>query len=139
MCIRDRVLKSLSAEHVLVVHAQDGLDEFSIAGVSNVCELHAGKITHYQVSPEEVGLTAASLDQIKVQDVQDSVAMIKTLLAGEPGAPADIVAFNAGAAIYVAGLATSLSQGVELAKQQLASGEAANKLKQLIEFTQQQT
>ncbi len=133
-----QVLKTLAAEHVLVVHAQDGLDEFSIAGVSNVCELHDGDITSYQISPEHVGLSAASLELIKVQDVQDSVALIQALLAGEPGAPADIVAFNAGAAIYVAGVASSLSQGVELARLQLASGAAANKLAQLIEFTQQQ-
>ena len=133
-----QVLQTLASEHVMVVHAQDGLDEFSIAAVSNVCELHAGRITRYQVSPEDVGLTRASLDLIKVHDVQDSVALIQALLAGEQGAAADIVAFNAGAAIYVAGLANSVAHGVELASQQLASGAAADKLTQLIVFTQQQ-
>lgn len=133
-----QVLQTLASEHVMVVHAQDGLDEFSIAAVSNVCELHAGRITRYQVSPEDVGLTRASLDLIKVHDVQDSVALIQALLAGEQSAAADIVAFNAGAAIYVAGLANSVAHGVELASQQLASGGAADKLTQLIAFTQQQ-
>lgn len=133
-----QVLKSLSAQHVLVVHAHDGLDEFSLSGSTNVCELRDGKITSYQITPEDVGLSRANLDQIKVQDVQQSVAIIKTLLSGKHGAAADIVAFNAGAAIYVAGLADDLSRAVKLAQQQLANGQAENKLQQLIEFTQQQ-
>ena len=132
-----QVLKALSAQHVLVVHAQDGLDELSIAGPSNVCELRDGNISRYQVTPEEMGLERASLDLIKVNDVQESVAMICALLAGESGAAADIVALNAGAAIYVAGISKDLSAGVALAQQQLASGEAAQTLQQLVTFSQQ--
>ena len=132
-----KVLKTLSAQHVLVVHAEDGLDELSIAGPTNVCELHDGNITQYQVTPEDMGLERASLDLIKVNDVQESVAMIRALLAGEAGAAADIVALNAGAAIYVAGLSADLSTGVALAKQKLISGEAAQTLQQLVSFTQQ--
>ena len=132
-----QVLKALSAQHVLVVHAQDGLDELSIAGPSNVCELRDGNISRYQVTPEEMGLERASLDLIKVNDVQESVAMIRALLAGESGAAADIVALNAGAAIYVAGISKDLSAGVALAQQQLASGEAAQTLQQLVTFSQQ--
>jgi anthranilate phosphoribosyltransferase len=132
-----QVLKALSAQHVLVVHAQDGLDELSIAGPSNVCELRDGNISRYQVTPEEMGLERASLDLIKVNDVQESVAMIRALLAGESGAAADIVALNAGAAIYVAGISKDLSAGVSLAQQQLASGEAAQTLQQLVTFSQQ--
>lgn len=131
------VLRTLSAQHVLVVHAQDGLDELSIAGPTNVCELHDGNITQYQVTPEDMGLERASLDFIKVNDVQESVAMIRALLAGEAGAAADIVALNAGAAIYVAGLSADLSAGVALAKQKLARGEAAHTLQQLVTFSQQ--
>jgi anthranilate phosphoribosyltransferase len=132
-----QVLKALSAQHVLVVHAQDGLDELSIAGPSNVCELRDGNISRYQVTPEEMGLERASLALIKVNDVQESVAMIRALLAGESGAAADIVALNAGAAIYVAGISKDLSAGVALAQQQLANGEAAQTLQQLVTFSQQ--
>jgi anthranilate phosphoribosyltransferase len=131
------VLRALSSQHVLVVHAQDGLDEFSITGPTNVCELRDGDITRYQVIPEDVGLERASLDLIKVNDVQESVAMIRALLAGEAGAAADIVALNAGAAIYVAGISTDLSAGVALAKQKLLGGEAATTLQQLVSFSQQ--
>jgi len=131
------VLRALSSQHVLVVHAQDGLDEFSITGPTNVCELRDGDITRYQVIPEDMGLERASLDLIKVNDVQESVAMIRALLAGEAGAAADIVALNAGAAIYVAGISTDLSAGVALAKQKLLGGEAATTLQQLVSFSQQ--
>jgi len=131
------VLRALSSQHVLVVHAQDGLDEFSITGPTNVCELRDGDITRYQVIPEDMGLERASLDLIKVNDVQESVAMIRALLAGEAGAAADIVALNAGAAIYVAGISTDLSAGVALAKQKLLDGEAATTLQQLVSFSQQ--
>jgi len=131
------VLRALSSQHVLVVHAQDGLDEFSITGPTNVCELRDGDITRYQVIPEDMGLERASLDLIKVNDVQESVAMIRSLLAGEAGAAADIVALNAGAAIYVAGISTDLSAGVALAKQKLLGGEAATTLQQLVSFSQQ--
>jgi len=131
------VLRALSSQHVLVVHAQDGLDEFSITGPTNVCELRDGDITRYQVIPEDMGLERASLDLIKVSDVQESVAMIRALLAGEAGAAADIVALNAGAAIYVAGISTDLSAGVALAKQKLLDGEAATTLQQLVSFSQQ--
>jgi len=131
------VLRALSSQHVLVVHAQDGLDEFSITGPTNVCELRDGDITRYQVIPEDMGLERASLDLIKVSDVQESVAMIRALLAGEAGAAADIVALNAGAAIYVAGISTDLSAGVALAKQKLLGGEAATTLQQLVSFSQQ--
>ena len=132
-----QVLKALSAQHVLVVHAQDGLNELSIAGPSNVCELRDGNISRYQVTPEEMGLERASLALIKLNDVQESVAMIRALLAGESGAAADIVALNAGAAIYVAGISKDLSAGVALAQQQLANGEAAQTLQQLVTFSQQ--
>jgi len=131
------VLRALSSQHVLVVHAQDGLDEFSITGPTNVCELRDGDITRYQVIPEDMGLERASLDLIKVNDVRESVAMIRALLAGEAGAAADIVALNAGAAIYVAGISTDLSAGVALAKQKLLGGEAATTLQQLVSFSQQ--
>jgi anthranilate phosphoribosyltransferase len=131
------VLKSLGAEKALVVHADDGLDELSIAAASQVCELNKGNIKTYQVTPEELGLARSSLDEIQVEDVTQSAAMIKNVLQGKPGAAADIVALNAGAAIYVADKADTLEQGVALAQERIRSGAAKEKLDQLIMFTNQ--
>lgn len=131
------VLKSLGAEKALVVHADDGLDELSIAAASQVCELNKGNIKTYQVTPEELGLARSSLDEIQVEDVTQSATMIKNVLQGKPGAAADIVALNAGAAIYVADKADSLEQGVALAQERIRSGAAKEKLDQLIMFTNQ--
>lgn len=131
------VLKSLGAEKALVVHADDGLDELSIAAASQVCELSKGNIKTYQVTPEGLGLARSSLDEIQVEDVTQSAAIIKNVLQGKPGAAAEIVALNAGAAIYVADKADSLEQGVALAQERIRSGAAKEKLDQLIMFTNQ--
>ena len=131
------VLKSLGAEKALVVHADDGLDELSIAAASQVCELNKGNIKTYQVTPEGLGLARSSLDEIQVEDVTQSAAIIKNVLQGKPGAAADIVALNTGAAIYVADKADSLEQGVALAQERIRSGAAKDKLDQLIMFTNQ--
>ena len=131
------VLKSLGAEKALVVHADDGLDELSIAAASQVCELSKGNLKTYQVTPEELGLARSSLDEIQVEDVTQSAAIIKNVLQGKPGAAADIVALNAGAAIYVADKADTLEQGVALAQERIRSGAAKDKLDQLIMFTNQ--
>ncbi|MFK7793897.1 MAG: anthranilate phosphoribosyltransferase [Gammaproteobacteria bacterium] len=130
-----QVLHSLGSEHALVVHAEDGLDEISIASESNVCELRDGKIDKYQIKPEDFGLERSVLDDIKVNNVSDSADMITSVLNGQSGAAANIVCLNAGAAIYVAGKTDSLSAGVQLATQQLASKAAQQTLAQLIEFT----
>ncbi len=129
------VLKSLGTEHALVVHAEDGLDEISIAAATNVCELCDGKIKTYQVTPEDCALERFPLDDIKVKDVADSADMITSVLNGDAGAAANIVCLNAGAAIYVAGQAESLKEGVQLAEKQLATKAAQQTLAQLIEFT----
>jgi anthranilate phosphoribosyltransferase len=131
------VLKSLGADKALVVHADDGLDELSIGAASQVCELNKGNIKTYQVTPEELGLARSSLDEIQVEDVTQSAAIIKNVLQGKPGAAADIVALNAGAAIYVADKADTLEQGVALAQERIRSGAAKEKLDQLIMFTNQ--
>ncbi len=129
------VLFSLGSEHALVVHAEDGLDEISIASATNVCELRDGKINKYQIKPEDFGLERSTLDDIKVNDVSDSANMITSILNSQSGAAANIVCLNAGAAIYVAGKADSLNAGVQLATQQLTSKAAQLTLAQLIEFT----
>jgi anthranilate phosphoribosyltransferase len=130
-----QVLQRLGSHHVLVVHADDGLDEISIAGPTQVAELKDGKIRRYSVTPEQFGCARAALDSIKVADAAASLKTIDRVLDGAPGPAADIVALNAGAAIYVSGIAPSLQAGVDKARAALASGAARAVLKRLIEVS----
>ncbi|MCV6638760.1 anthranilate phosphoribosyltransferase [Candidatus Albibeggiatoa sp. nov. NOAA] len=130
------VLQRLGSEHVLLIHAEDGLDEISIASPTYVTELHHDKITSYTVSPEQLGLSRASLDQIQVESVEQSVDMVRTVLSNQTSAARDIVLLNAGAAIYAANLVGSLEQGVRLAHNVIRSGEAQQKLDALVQLTQ---
>jgi anthranilate phosphoribosyltransferase len=127
------VLQQLGSEHVLVVHADDGLDEISIAGPTRVAELKDGKVTVYSVEPADFGMQTADLATIAVADAADSLRMINAVFDGEQGPASDIVALNAGAAIYVAGLADSLARGVELATETIGSGKAKQTLQALVE------
>ena len=129
------VLMNLGAVHALVVHAADGLDEISIASTTNVCELRDGEVTQYQISPKEFGLQSSGLNEIQVNNAAESAEIIQKLLQGKAGPSADIVCLNAGAAIYVSGKSESLQQGVQIAKEQLQSGAAYEKLKQLVEYS----
>ena len=128
-----QVLKQLGSQHVLVVHAEDGLDEISIAAPTRVAELRDGKISTYTVTPEEFGMQRASLDTIAVENAAQSLAMIGTVFDDQPGPAHDIVCLNAGAAIYAAGLTASLQQGVERARKVITSGGAKQTLASLIE------
>lgn len=130
-----QVLRSLGTEHALVVHAEDGLDEISISGATNICELNNGEINSYQVGPGDFGLQCSPISAIQVDNVDDSAAMINSILEGAQSAAADIVCLNAGAAIYVAGKSDSLKTGVKLASENLASGSARDMLEKLIAFT----
>ena len=130
-----KVLDSLGSEHCLVVHADDGLDEISISAATQVCELNNGQITRFQIQPEDFGLQRADASAIRVENAAQSAQMIRAIFAGEQGPAADIVSLNAGAAIYIAKQAPSLSAGVEIAASQLQSGAAAKTLAALIEFT----
>ena len=130
------VLQTLGSRHVMVVHAQDGLDEISIAAPTFVAELKDGVIHEYTIQPEDFGLQRASLDSLRVNTAQESLAMIQQVLAGATGAARDIVCLNAGAAIYVAGCADSHAQGINKAQQAIDSGVAAQRLQQLIDLTQ---
>jgi anthranilate phosphoribosyltransferase len=130
------VLQRLGSEHVLLIHAEDGLDEISIASPTYVTELHHDKITSYTISPEKLGLSRASLDQIQVENVQQSVDMVRTVLSNQTSAARDIVLLNAGAAIYAANLVGSLEQGVRQAHNVIRSGEAQQKLDALVQLTQ---
>lgn len=129
------VLKALGSRHVMVVRSDDGMDEISIAAPTRVAELKDGQIAEYTIQPEDFGLTRASLEDIKVETAEDSLAMIQTLLGGEAGAAASIVALNAGAAIYVSGNADSLAAGVSKAQAVLADGSAKAKLAELVSIS----
>jgi anthranilate phosphoribosyltransferase len=127
-----RVLKQLGSEHVLVVHAEDGLDEISIGAPTRVAELKAGEILVYTVKPEDFGLPRAALDTLRVDSAAQSLAMIRRVLDNEPGPARDIVMLNAGAAIYAAGLAASMGDGVDRAGEVLADGKARETLDRLV-------
>ena len=129
------VLKRLGSRHVMVVHARDGLDEISIGTPTQVAELKNGEITEYVISPEDFGLRTTDLAAVKVESAEQSLAMIRSVLANENAPARDIVALNAGAAIYVAGLADDLAGGVRRALEVIASGDAAEKLDALIALT----
>jgi len=129
------VLKRLGSEHVLVVHAEDGMDEISIASPTFVAELKNGEIFTYNVTPEDFDMKRADLEQIRAADSAHSLDIIKSVFDNTDGPAKDIVSLNAGAAIYAAGIASSLIDGVDKAKQVIASGAVAEKLQQLITKT----
>lgn len=131
------VLKTLGSKHVLVVHADDGLDEISIGADTYVAELKDGSIREYTITPEEFGFNRSDIGQLSVSSAAESLAMIKDLFANKTGAAFDIVAFNAGAAIYVADLAPSLQDGIQQAHTLIASGAAQQKLDALVQLSQQ--
>jgi anthranilate phosphoribosyltransferase len=130
-----QVLKQLGSEHVLVVHAEDGLDEISIAAPTRVAELNKGDISVYTVTPEDFGLQRADLSAIAVENAEQSLAMIEAVFADQPGPARDIVRLNAGAAIYAAGLAPSLADGVTLAAAVISSGKARQTHQSLIDVS----
>jgi anthranilate phosphoribosyltransferase len=133
--IQARVLQRLGSRHVLVVNGSDGLDEITISGASNIAELKNGQVNEYVITPEEFGLKVTSLDEIRVGNAGEAKAMLSAVLDNQAGAARDIVLLNAGAAIYVAGVADSLAHGVKKAGEVLASGAAKNKLVQLVQFS----
>ncbi|MDD5058005.1 MAG: anthranilate phosphoribosyltransferase [Sideroxydans sp.] len=133
--IQARVLQRLGSRHVLVVNGSDGLDEITISGATNVAELKDGQVNEFTVTPEEFGLKSAPLDAIKVGNAAEAKAMLLGVLDNQPGAARDIVQLNAGAAIYVAGLADTLAHGVQKAGEVIASGAAKNKLAQLVQVS----
>lgn len=128
------VLKKLGSQHVLVVHAEDGLDEISIAAATEVAELKNGEIQSYWISPEQFGMTRSSLEQLAVTDAQHSLDIIRAVFDNQPGPARDIVALNAGAAIYAADLADSLAAGIDKALAVIASGAAKAKLQALVAY-----
>jgi len=131
-----RVLRELGSRQVLVVHSADGLDEISVAAATRVAELRDGRVTEYTITPEQFGIERSALDGLRVTDAATSLALVRRVLGGEAGPAADIVALNAGAALYVCGIATDLAQGVGIAQDVLATGLAGEKLRELAQVTQ---
>lgn len=130
------VLKNLGSEHVLVVHSLDGLDEISLCAPTAIAELKDGEIREYTITPEDVGIAARPIDELYVDDATQSLARVKQALTDNHSAAADIVALNAGAAIYAANLCATLQQGVDMARDVLGTGIAWEKLQEFAVFTQ---
>lgn len=129
------VLKALGSEHVLVVNGADGMDEISFTGDTYIAELKDGNVHEYVVNPTQFGLPLHNIPSIQVQDVASSKAMVLAVLNGEKIPARDIVLLNAGAAIYVAGLVTSLQAGILRAADVIDSGAANQKLAQLVQLS----
>ena len=134
--IQSRVLQRLGSNHVMVVHGMEGLDEISISGETMVGELKDGEVREYVIHPRQFGLNAAWIDPIRAADREASIALIRSALSGTASPARDIVALNAGAAIYTAGCAPSLEAGVARALELQADGSARRKLDAFVALTQ---
>jgi len=134
-----RVLLALGADHAMVVHSHDGLDEISISAATHVCEVVDGEIRDYTLEPEALGVDRAPIEEIAGGDSAKNARIALAILSGETnGARRDIVAVNAGAALYVSGAVATLRDGVALASNTIASGAAMRKLKELASATKEQ-
>ena len=131
------VLRELGSRHVMVVHAADGLDEFSIAAPTFVAELSDGEINTYTVTPEQLGVTPGRIEDLKVDSAESSLAMIKAVLDNTPGPALEIVCLNAGAALYVADLAPDHAAGVARAREIIESGAARQRLDTLVRLSRE--
>ena len=130
------VLRRLGSNHVLVVCSEDGLDELSVSAASRVAELKDGRIREYRIKPQDFKLDLSDRDDLIVENSEESLEMVKIALRAGDHPASDIVALNAGAAIYAAGCAHSIQDGVEAAWDVMESGEAMHKLEALAELTQ---
>ena len=133
--IQTRVLQRLGARHVMVVHGRDGLDELSISGETLVGELVNGEVREYEFHPSKVGLEVYDRRAIQVGSVEESKQMLLAVLENQPGPALNIVLLNAGAALYVAGVAKSLEEGIDRARKAIAAGDARRKLDEYVAYT----
>ncbi|MCF6254241.1 MAG: anthranilate phosphoribosyltransferase, partial [Thiomicrorhabdus sp.] len=131
-----KVLQQLGSKHVMVVHADDGLDEISIASKTTVAELKGGNISHWEIDPYDLDMDHVNLADLSVDSAQDSLNIIRSVFANNDSAAKDIVCLNAGAALYVAGLAGTYPEGVTLARTVIAKGLAQKKFNEFITKTQ---
>ena len=130
------VFMHLGSEHTLVVHSEDGMDEISICAPTNISEMRNGRVNSYTIRPEDFGLQLGTLKHIIVRDPAESLAVIEQVLAGQKSSARDIVVLNAGAGVYVSGLAGSLSDGISLAQASIDSGKALAAMQAYIIATQ---
>ena len=135
--IQTRVLQRLGAKHVMVVYGRDGLDEISISGPTLVGELIDGEVREYDLHPSQFGLEVYDRRAIQVNSVDESKQMILAVLENQPGPALNIVVLNAGAALYVAGVAKNIEDGIERAREAIAQGKARQKLEDFVAFTKQ--
>ncbi|MDQ3228519.1 MAG: anthranilate phosphoribosyltransferase [Pseudomonadota bacterium] len=134
--IQVRVLQELGAQRALVVWGRDGMDEISLGAATLVGELRDGKVREYEVHPEDFGIGMAASRNLRVEDAMQSKTMLLEALDNKPGLPREIVVLNAGAALYAAGVADSIAEGIERARAAIASGDARAKLEQFVGLTQ---
>jgi anthranilate phosphoribosyltransferase len=134
--IQIRVLERLGTHHALVVYGKDGMDEISLGAATMVGELKDGKVTEYEIHPEDFGMQMFSNRGLKVADAQESKTMLLEALGNVAGTPRDIVIFNAGAALYAANVATDIADGLSRAREAIASGAARAKLDAFVSFSQ---
>jgi anthranilate phosphoribosyltransferase len=134
--IQVRVLQRLQAEHVMVVYGMNGMDEISLSGETMIGELRDGEVKEYVVHPSDFGLPVYDTRVLKVANKEESVQCIERALANEDGPVRDIVLLNAAGALYCAGVASSMTEGVRRAREAVASGKALAKLSQFVAVTQ---
>lgn len=130
-----RVLGALGSEHVMVVHSEDGLDELSLGAPTHVSELREGEVRTYSLDSAELGFASAPVESIIVDSPAESLDVIRSVLDGDSGPAADITVLNAAAAIYVSGIAPSLRDGVDRAKESIATGRASHALDRLVSIS----
>jgi anthranilate phosphoribosyltransferase len=130
-----RVLLALGADHAMVVHSRDGLDEISISAPTHVCEVRDGGLRSYELTPAEIGIERHPLDAIAGGNARENARIAREILAGFDGARTEIVAANAGAALYVSGAAPTIRDGVTMAREAIANGAAMAKLQELVAVT----
>ena len=135
--IQVRVLQELGAQRALVVWGRDGMDELSLGAATLVGELRDGVVREYEVHPEDFGIAMAASRNLRVADATESKAMLLGALDNTPGLPLEIVALNAGAALYTAGVADSIANGIVRAREAVASGAARAKLEQFVAATRE--
>lgn len=129
------VLQRLGCRRAMVVHGEDGLDEVTLSGETMVCELRDGRLQRYSLTPRDFGLPPVSKDRIEGGTGEDNAAIMRGVLAGEPGPYFDVVLANAAAALYVSGVASSVREGAEMARALLLSGQVMERLEHLIRFS----
>jgi anthranilate phosphoribosyltransferase len=130
-----RVLQRLGSKHVLVVYGKDGMDEVSLGAATMVGELKDGEVREYEIHPEDFGLRMVSNRGLRVEDAAASKTMVLEALDNVEGTPRDIVVLNAGTALYAANVAASIKEGIERAREAIASGGAKRKLEQFVAVT----